>query len=177
MICLCGLTLGPITSHRCRPRAANQRRRSLTRQDLLALRLILLLTSRVAFCGSPICPTSRLIVLAVTKQRCGGRSAKLSLPLRPSTAANHKNEGAVCTSATINNLRPQVEGITSVQRPTLVARGEGANCRRCWVATRGTSAPESVLLGSAATIGIRRPQEFSLENISAIVGDGPAGKA
>ena len=57
--------------------------------------LAILPTSRVAFCVSPICPTSRSIASADMKQPCGAKSARSCLPSMHWIVANHKREGAV----------------------------------------------------------------------------------
>ena len=56
------------------------------------------LTSRVAFCASPICPTSRSTGSAAMKQSFGAKPARSCLPSMHWIAANHKIEGAVSVS-------------------------------------------------------------------------------
>ena len=48
------------------------------------------LTSRVAFCASPIFPTTRSTASADTKQPCGAKPARSCLRSMPWIAANHK---------------------------------------------------------------------------------------
>ena len=64
------------------------------------------LTSRVAFCVSPICPTSRSIASVDTKQPCGAKSARSCLLSMPWIVANHKREGAVSVSVAGKTCRP-----------------------------------------------------------------------
>ena len=56
---------------------------------------ILPLSSRVAFCVSPICPTTRSTASADMKQPFGAKPARSCLHLMPWIAANHGIEGAV----------------------------------------------------------------------------------
>jgi len=51
-------------------------------------------TSRVAFCASPICPTTRPIASAGTKLPVGAEPARSFLRSMPWIAANHRKEGA-----------------------------------------------------------------------------------
>ena len=64
---------------------------------------ILPLSSRVAFCVSPTCPTTRSTASADTKQPFGAKSARSCLRLMPWIAANHKIGGAVSVSAADKN--------------------------------------------------------------------------
>ena len=64
-------------------------------RNLLNLLSIPPLSSRVAFCVSPICPTTRSIASADMKQRFGAKPARSYLRLMPWIAANHRIEGAV----------------------------------------------------------------------------------
>ena len=63
------------------------------------------LSSRVAFCVSPICPTTRSTASADMKQPFGAKSARSFLRLMPWIAANHGIEGAVSVSAAGKNCR------------------------------------------------------------------------
>ena len=59
---------------------------------------ILPLSSRVAFCVSPICPISRSTASAAMKQHFGARLGRSYFPLMPWIAANHRKEdvASVC---------------------------------------------------------------------------------
>ena len=65
---------------------------------------ILPLTSRVAFCASPIFPTTRSTVSADTKQPCGAKPAKSCSRSMPWIAANHK-KGRGSSQLTAVNIR------------------------------------------------------------------------
>ena len=64
------------------------------------------LSSRVAFCVSPICLTTRSTASADMKQPFGAKPARSCLHLMPWIAANHGIEGAVSVSAAGKNCRP-----------------------------------------------------------------------
>ena len=69
-------------------------------------RSILPLTSRVAFCVSPICPTSRSTASADTRQRYGAKSVRFYSHSMPWIAASRRREGGVTVSAAGKNWRP-----------------------------------------------------------------------
>ena len=60
-------------------------------------------SSRVAFCDSPICPTTRSTASADMKQPFGAKPARSFLLLMSWIAANHGIEGAVSVSAADKN--------------------------------------------------------------------------
>ena len=68
-------------------------------RNLSDLPLIRPLSSRVASCVSPICPTTRSIASAGMKQPFGAKPARSCLHWTPWIAANHTIEGAVSVSA------------------------------------------------------------------------------
>ena len=63
------------------------------------------LSSRVAFCASPICLTSRSIALADMKQPFGAKRARSCLRSMPWIDANHTKECAASMSAAGKNSR------------------------------------------------------------------------
>ena len=65
-------------------------------------------SSRVAFCVSPICPTTRSIASADMKQPFGAKPARSFLLLMSWIAANHGIEGAVSVSAGGKNCRSTI---------------------------------------------------------------------
>ena len=64
------------------------------------------LTSRGAFCASPICPTLRSTGSADMKQFFGAKSAKSSSPSTHWIVANRKIEGAVSMPVAGKTCRP-----------------------------------------------------------------------
>jgi hypothetical protein len=67
-------------------------------------------SSRVAFCDSPICPTTRSTASADMKQPFGAKPARSFLLLMPWIAAKHGIEGAVSVSEANKNSRSTVPG-------------------------------------------------------------------
>ena len=65
-------------------------------------------SSRVAFCDSPICPTTRSTASADMKEPFGAKPARSFLLLMPWVAANHGIEGAVSVSAVGKNCRSTI---------------------------------------------------------------------
>jgi hypothetical protein len=74
--------------------------------NLLNRHSILLLSSRVVFCVSPICPTSRLIASAAMKQPSGAKLAGSSIRSMPWIAANRKKGAVAAVSMISENCRP-----------------------------------------------------------------------
>jgi hypothetical protein len=82
------------------------------------------LTSRAAFCVSPICPTSRSIASADTKQLFGAKPGGFCLLSMLWVVAGHRSVGAVSVTATGRNRLPT--GVT-----VLIAR----RIRHCMTTT------------------------------------------
>src|SRR5271170_7809100 len=66
------------------------------------------LSSCVAFCVSPACPTTRSTASANMKRLFGAKCARSCLRLMPWIAANHRTEGAVSVSAAGKDCRSTV---------------------------------------------------------------------
>ena len=90
---------------------------------------ILPLTSRVAFCVSPICPTTRSIASADMKQPFGARPARSCLRSMRWIVANHKKEGAVSASAVDKTSRPM--DTTTIERGGETQSSTGRGDCRC----------------------------------------------
>src|ERR1700686_2401273 len=78
-------------------------------------------TSRVAFCASPICPTSRSTGSVGMKRYFGAKSAKSCLPSRHWIGENHKTEGAVYMSVARKHCRPMDPTTIEMRAPLILA--------------------------------------------------------
>ena len=84
----------------------NRGRSQALRRNLSIVPSILAPTSRVAFCVSRICPTTRSIVSAAMKQPYGARLPRSCLPSMPWIAVNHGTDGVVFVTAPGKICRP-----------------------------------------------------------------------
>ena len=114
MRCSGGLTRSVLIRHRT-PSPTKQKQCPVQGLVLSNLPPIPPLTSRVAFCVWPICPTSRSIASADTKQPCGAKPAKSCSRSMHWIVVNHKREGAVSVSVAGKTYRPM--DATTIEPP------------------------------------------------------------
>ena len=134
MRCSGGLTRSVLIRHRT-PSPTKQKQCPVQGPVLLNLPPIPPLTSRVAFCVSPICPTSRSIASADTKQPCGAKPAKSCSRSMHWIVVSHRREGAVSVSVAGKTYRQMDTTTIDLPDPLIdsIDPGERSRSAQIWV--------------------------------------------